>query len=204
MVIFNELRITEDAKCMVIDFEIEGVDVYKPMYIQSVYLEYYKNANAVSMPSEKAYRLYDNENSDPKVRAMRLNVPVDALRDTNFGTTTFVNGLFYVVVMCGGEPESIVGYMPCTYDDVRRVGAVLDWKAFYDRGMAYINSLFDPCSSCPEYTAFEHFAVLWNALKMAISTCDWNMVSELWDKFLLTPEDGAADAIVTRSGCGCK
>ncbi len=204
MVIFNELRITEDAKCMVIDFEIEKVDVYKPMYIQSVYLEYYKNANAVSMPSGKAYCLYENKGEDRNVRAMRLNFPVDGLRNTDLGVTTFVNGLFYVIVNCGGEPASIVGYMPCTYDDTRRIGAILDWKAFYDRGMAYISSLFGPCSSCPDYTDFEHFAVLWEALKMAISTCDWNLVSELWDKFLLTPEAKAGETVVTRSGCGCR
>jgi len=204
MVTFNELRISDDYSCLLIDCEIERVDIYKNMYIKSVYLEYYKNANAASMPSSKAVCIYENTNDDNKVRAVRLSVAESALGRMNMGTSTFRNGLFYVIVNCDGTlPHSIPNY-PCGYDDQVKIGAILDWKAFYNTGMSYVNSLFNGCNPCPDLTGFEHFAVLWEALKMALSTCDWNLVSDLWDKFLLSPDNPFVQTSARPSGCGCR
>ena len=204
MIIFNELRITEDGGCIVVDCEIEGVDIYKDMYITSVYLEYYKNANAASMPSGKAYCLYENKTDDQSIRAVRLSFPKTKLPFTNFGVNTLDGGLFYVIVNCDGHFNGNPNDYPCRYDETTKIGAVLDWKLFYDRGMNYVVSLFSGCDPCPDYSAFEHFAVLWNALKMALSTCDWNLVADLWDKFLLAPEGVVAPAVSRRGGCGCR
>ena len=205
MIIFNELRIVNERGCLVVDCEVEGVDVYKDMYIKSIYLEYYKNANAASMPSEKAMLVYENAKDDRTVRAKRVSVSEASLGNSPLGVTTFGGGLFYVVVKCEGDlPASVVNY-PCTYDDATKIGAVLDWKTFYERGMQYVASLFGGCNPCPDYSGFEHFAVLWEALKMAIATCDWNLVSELWDKFLLAPDNASPLApVAPRSGCGCR
>ena len=204
MITFNELRISDNSGCLIIDCEVEQVDVYKNMFIQSIYIEYYKNANPASMPSEKALCVYDNTTSDVKVRAKRLNVRLDTIAKSDMGVTTFDNGLFYVIVNCGGDPNYTVLNMPCGYDDTRRLGVILDWKALYTRGMQYVNSLFNGCNSCPDLTGFEHFAVLWNALRMAISTCDWNLVNELWDKFLLAPSNPFTSSVAKVSGCGCR
>ena len=205
MVTFNELRISDDYGCLIVDCEVERVDIYQDMYVKSVYLEYYKNANAASMPSSKAVCIYENTNNDKKVKAVRLKVMQSSLGRMNFGTTSFKGGLFYVIVNCDGDmPASIVNY-PCGYDEQTDIGAVLDWKSFYNIGMSYVNSLFNGCNPCPDLTGFEHFAVLWNALKMAISTCDWNLVSDLWDKFLLSPDNPFTPSATARpSGCGCR
>lgn len=204
MVTFNELRIAQDRKCLVVDCQVEDVDIYKDMYIKSVYLEYYKNANAASMPSSKAVCIYENRTDDTSVRAIRVSVPESSLSGFDMGVSTFANGLFYVIVNCDGTlPSNIVNY-PCGYDETTKIGAVLDWYAFYSKGMSYLTSLFGACNPCPDYTDFEHFAVLWEALKMAISVCDWNLVAELWDKLLLTPGGAAGSVYASRSGCGCR
>lgn len=205
MVTFNELRISDDYGCLIVDCEVERVGIYKDMYVKSVYLEYYKNANAASMPSSKAVCIYENTNDDKTVKAIRLKVMQSSLGRMDFGTTSFKNGLFYVIVNCDGTmPASIVNY-PCGYDEQTDIGAIIDWKSFYNIGMSYVNSLFGGCDSCPDLTGFEHFAVLWNALKMAISTCDWNLVSELWDKFLLASSSPFISSGSSRSsGCGCR
>ena len=205
MVTFNELRISDDYGCLIVDCEVERVDIYNDMYIKSVYLEYYKNANAASMPSSKAACIYENKNDDKKVKALRLSVLESSLGRMNLGTTSFKNGLFYIIVNCDGMmPPSIINY-PCGYDEQTKIGAVVDWKTFYNIGMSYVNSLFNGCNPCPDLTGFEHFAVLWNALKMALSTCDWNLVAELWDKFLLSPDNPFSNTVTARpSGCGCR
>lgn len=203
MVTFNELRISDDYGCLIIDCEVERVDIYKDMHIQSIYLEYYKNANAASMPSSKAVCVYDDEAGTKKKKAVRLSVRPADLHDMNMGAGTLQKGLFYVIVQCDGElPASIVNY-PCGYDETKKIGAILDWKSFYNIGMSYVNSLFNGCNPCPDLTGFEHFAVLWNALKMALSTCDWNLVSDLWEKFLLSPSNPFMVSGF-HSNCGCK
>ena len=205
MVTFNELRIADDRKCLIIDFDVERVDVFKNMYVEAVYLEYYKNANPTGVPGEKAVCIYENTNDDNTVKSKRIYYRLKQNDATTMGVQTFDNGLFYVIVKCAGEPSYQITNMPCGTDNPYRMGAILDWKAFYTRGMQYVNSLFNGCNPCPDLTGFEHFAVLWNALKMALATCDWNLVSDLWDKFLLAPADVTITGSITpkSSGCGC-
>ena len=206
MVTFNELRISDDRGCLIIDFEIERVDVFKNMYVESVYLEYYKNALPTGIPGEKSVLIWNNDNDDNTIKARRINYRLTDQDASVMGVSTFDNGLFYVIVKCAGEPSYQILNMPCGSDNPYRIGAILDWKAFYTRGMQYVNSLFNGCNPCPDLTGFEHFAVLWNALKMAISTCDWNLVSDLWNKFLLAPADVSISGGITpkSSGCGCR
>ena len=206
MITFNELRISDERDCLIIDIEVERVDVFKDMYIDSIYLEYYKNASVMDMPGPKSVLVYANENENPSVKAKRIYYRLDSYDSAKMGVSSFDNGLFYVIVNVGGTPTSQVAYMPCGTDEPKRIGAILDWKAFYERGMQYVNSLLNGCNPCPDLTGFEHFAVLWNALKMAIATCDWRLVSDLWNKFLLAPSDTSI-TINTRtgsSGCGCR
>ena len=205
MVTFNELRIADDRKCLIIDFQVERVDVFKDMYVEAVYLEYYKNANPTGVPGEKAVVVWENTNDDNTIKAKRLYYRLKQTDAATMGVQTFDNGLFYVIVKCAGTPGYQIFNMPCGSDNCFRIGAIIDWKAFYTRGMQYVNSLFNGCNPCPDLTGFEHFAGLWNALKMAISTCDWNLVSDLWNKFLLAPADVSITGSITpkSSGCGC-
>lgn len=206
MVTFNELRISDDRSCLIIDCEVERVDVFKDMYIEAIYLEYYKNANPAGAPGEKAITVWENTNDDKSIKALRRYYRLTTTDSAQMGVSTLDNGLFYVIVKCAGEPGYQVTNMPCGSDDPYRWGAILDWKAFYTRGMRYVNSLASGCNACPDFTGFEHFAVLWNALKMALATCDWNLVKDLWQKFLLAPDEvsGINSPVGRSSGCGCR
>lgn len=210
MVIFNELRITEDGGCIVIDCEIESLDVYKDMYISDIHLEYYKNANPVSMPSDKAYLLYENVNQDTDVKQKRIVFSKAELPLTQFGITDFENGLFYAIVRCDGDLPATVANLPCTYDDTVKIGAIPDWKALYRIGMQYVSSLFGICSPknfCDYPAGFEDFIIIWNSLRLAIDTCNWDLVNTLWDRILNQPSTTVATAVVPSSanrGCGCR
>ena len=204
MVIFNELRISEDRKCLIVDCEVENVDVYENMYIKSIYLDYYMNASAASMPSDKAYLLYENTNDDKTVRAKRIKMSSSMLPLTDFGTTTLEDGLFYVIVTCDGDLPASVSSMPCGYDETTNIGAIVDWKSFYTRGMQFVSALYNGCSGgkfCESPVGFEDFIVVWNAMKLAISTCNWDLVTTLWHRFLRTP--AVAGSGYVTGGCGC-
>jgi len=203
MVTFNELRICEDGNYLVVDCEVENVDLYAGMYIKSIYLEYYKNATS-SMPGSKAYKLYENTYDDTRVKGKRVLFKAAELGNTDFGITSFEGEMFYVIVQCDGSPASEIATLPCGFDDTTDIGAIIDWKTFYDKAMNYVSLMFGPCGDpCADIGAFEHFILLWNALKLAIETCDWETVKDLWDKFKFAPVPKGSSGNVVTSGCGC-
>ena len=210
MVIFNELRISEDRSCLIIDCEIENVDIYKDMYIKEIWLEYYKDASAASMPGSKAYRIYENSGDDKKVRAKRVSMYESSIQFTQFSTDMFADGLFFVIVRCEGTlPASVVNY-PCGYDETTKIGVVLDWKSFYKRGMQYVSALYSSCNSrsfCEYPAGFEDFIILWNSLKLAINVCDWELVKNIWERILNMREHVAGSgggSVSVSGGCGCR
>lgn len=207
MVTFNELRICEEGDRLIVDCEIDDNALYDGMYIQSIYLEHYKNASVASMPGEKAQLIYNNEYSDRRVRSKRIVFDAMDLAVSSLGVSSFDGELFYVIVMCGGDLNvaAIDGKLPCGADDTTAIGAILDWRLFYSRGMGYIASMFDKCGNpCQPTDAFEHFILLWNALKLAIETCDWETVKDLWGMFRLDRgTKSSAVSITGTGGCGC-
>ena len=201
MVLFNELRITEDRKCLIVDCEVDRVDLYSKMYIDSIYVEYYKNAPVSGMPSDKAFLLYEHDESNP-VKSVRRSMDEVALRASDFGIDSFKDGLFYVIVKCDGRIDDIPSGMPCGYDNVTDIAVILDWKSFYERGIGFVSSMFNNCGDkCAVPSGFEQFILLWNALKLAISVCDWEAVNMLWDNIIGTGKNGAAGGFL--AGCGC-
>ena len=204
MITFNELRIGENGSCLVVDVEISGLEIYKNMYIKSVSLDYYGNVvrdKSHSLPSAKAYKLYDNSFDDTTVRRKRISMPQAALVMTDFGIEEFDKGLFFVTVVCDGDLPAGVANFACGFDDTVKIGVVVDWKSFYSVGMQYVARLANRCADpCLKDPGFEDFILQWNALKLAIDTCNWPMVAELWDKVMRLHRENAP---VVVGGCGC-
>ena len=207
MVTFNELRICDGGKKLIIDCEIEDSALYDGIYINNIYLEHYKNASVAGMPGEKAVLIDENKYGDTRVKSRRIVLESSDIRLAKLDINSFAGELFYVIVQCDGNLnlDAIDGKIPCGADDTTAIGAVLDWHLFYSRGMSYIASMFDRCGNpCQPTDAFEHFILLWNALKLAIETCDWETVKDLWQMFKLDRgTKSSAVSITGTGGCGC-
>lgn len=198
MVKFDELRISEDRQRMTVECHVEDYDVYAGMYIQSIYLEYYKNRGTVGVPSDKAILLFENHNDDPTVvKAVRKTItPVSIPPD--FGTTSFDGGLFYVYVICDGDLAPEAATMTCGFDNTLDVGVIPDWKMLYERIMPLVAKFADSCTPCDDIPGFGHLILLWYAFKYAIDVCDWVTVDRLWDEFI-----GGTTGSGSAGGCGC-
>lgn len=205
MVRFNELRITEDRKCLIVDCEIERVGLYSDMYIESIYVDYYKFAGSFAFPTDKGYLLYEKGEDDIELKAVRTSMNEQDLLNTQFGIETFEDGLFFVTVVCGGDPRPQIINLPCGSDSYMDTQAVIDWKGFYERGMGYISALYSGCGDkCSIPAGFEDFVLLWNAFKAAIASCDWPMVVKLWDRILRSrlALDSSCGRVISDCGCG--
>jgi hypothetical protein len=202
MVRFNELRITEDRSCLIVDVEMEQIGLFSDMYIESIYLDYYKLVDSAGMPTSKAYLLWQNEDSNQRTKGVRTSLKAYDLDKTEFDIDTFEDGLFYVTVICGGEPGDM-SKLPCGTDTDRETQAVIDWKGFYQHGMNYIASMFSGCSDkCTIPAGFEEFVLLWNALKTAMAVCDWPMVTKLWNR-IIRARGNARQSVFVDNACGC-
>lgn len=200
MVIFNELRISDDKQKLIVDCQMQDLSFYDEMGIQSIYIDWYKNFNLSGVRSDNAICIFENKKSSP-VRAVRKCLNVRNLTE-KFGTTTFANGLFYVIVTCDGDIKSDVSIMPCGYDNTVDVGIVPDWELLYSVGMRYVLKMSSDCNPCADTSAYENFIILWNSFRLAVETCDFGMIKTLWDKIVRT--EAKRDFAGVVSGCGCK
>ena len=203
MIVFNELRLSEDKKNLIVSCGIEDLNIYDGLYIDTVYLEYYKNMQSSGSPSEKAILLYDHGETGMDEQALQICFD-ESLITENFGTTKFEGGVFYVIVRCDGPASALanLGTMACGFDNTVDIGVVVDWQMLYAVGMQHIAKLSTSCDfDCADSTGFSSFSILWNAIKLAISTCDYNVLEKLWDKFIRI---SVKNGIRISSGCGCK
>lgn len=202
MVLFNELRIADDKQSIFVDCYIEGLGIYSDMYIKEIYIDYYKNALTSGVPSDKAIKIYDNTNDQTSVNAVRTCLLAsDSQVEQNFGISDFDSGMFYVYVYCDGTLPASVSTLPCGYDDTSDTGVIVDWKKMYQIGMQYVSTLSSRCfDKCNDVFGFDNFIFVWNALKLAISTCDYSLAEKIWEKFIRYYNPSA---ITGNSGCRC-
>lgn len=204
MVIFNELRITEDKTCLIVDCSVRSLEGYNGMYINSIDIDYYKNVEQYGVPSGKAMRIYEKGEFDAGERAVRVTLKSTELDKDTFGTDTFDAGLFFVTVTCDGTPENpeILESYSCGMDNTVDVGVVLDWEAVYRLGIGYAARLADGCEpDCDVPSGFENMVLFWHALRLAIAVCDWVSVSRLWDRFMRSFRGMGMSTLP--AGCGC-
>ena len=201
-----ELQFSEDVKSLSVSVAID-TDHSSTYYIQSVYLEYYKNRNVSNIASPKALLLYENQRLDPQSL-----IPVDTPDitkkswsgivqesqldyDAN-GVAKFKDGLFYVIVVCQN-----VNYTEHPDDVVVSVNGVLDWTAVYDRGMSFVDRALvsSKAGACTISDDLEQAILVWHAIDLALAANDADELDRLWSRFVTFSPLGGGSG----SSCNC-
>lgn len=171
MIIFDQLRISDDGKRMYINAHVNKADYFNDIYIDSIVIQ---TADKVSetdpgLPtSDYVYIKKAEEN------AKELNLVLEASdlsrswesdpKAIAFGRGDMSNTLFFVYIKCKGTPSSCT---PCRLDEETTLGVVFDENVLHQKVMDYTKELVADCS-VP--SAFIDFILLWNAFKSAIET----------------------------------
>lgn len=171
MIIFDQLRISDDGKRMYINAHVNKASYFNDIYIDSIVIQ---TADKVSetdprLPtSDYVYIKKAEEN------AKELNLVLEASdlsrsweSDPNaiaFGRGDMSKTLFFVYIKCKGTPGSCT---PCRLDEETTLGVVFDENVLHQKVMDYTKELVADCS-VP--SAFIDFILLWNAFKSAIET----------------------------------
>lgn len=202
MVIFSELALSEDGSRLSVECSVRDLSIYDGMYIKSIAVEYYANAQVSGELSEKAIRIFDNAGADKTVKYVRTYLDAsDARVKKMFELSTFSGGLFYIIVECDGELGAAVAGLPCGYDETRDTGVILDWCLLYRIGMNYIAEMNCKChSECRNLSGFDGFVILWHSIRVASESKDLTMLKTLWKKFLRVVWTVGKNI---SSNCGC-
>lgn len=202
MVVFNELRITDDKQKLIIDLAIKSLPVYANMYVKTVYLDYYKNVVTMGTPSAKAIQVYNNSGNDSSVKSFRGAVDAqDLALVPGIGVSDFDKGLFYVIVDCDGQLDPQAALMGCGSDNTKDIGVTLDWYYVYKQGMQFISKMNSKCFSiCEEDGSVRHFLMVYHMLRLAVEACDYDQLQMTWEKFLRASGNQSK---LGPSGCGC-
>lgn len=171
MIIFDQLRISDDGKRMYINAHVNKADYFNDIYIDSIVIQ---TADKVSetdpgLPtSDYVYIKKAEEN------AKELNLVLEASdlsrswkSDPNaiaFGRGDMSKTLFFVYIKCKGTPGS---YTPCRLDEETTLGVVFDENVLHQKVMDYTKELV---ADCNVPSAFIDFILLWNAFKAAVET----------------------------------
>lgn len=171
MIIFDQLRISDDGKRMYINAHVNKADYFNDIYIDSIVIQ---TADKVSetdpgLPtSDYVYIKKAGEN------AKELNLVLEASdlsrswesdpKAIAFGRGDMSKTLFFVYIKCKGTPGSCT---PCRLDEETTLGVVFDENVLHQKVMDYTKELVADCS-VP--SAFIDFILLWNAFKSAIET----------------------------------
>lgn len=207
MVIFSQLRLSDDGKRLYINCHINKADYFKKDYIKSVTVMSSDEVLETNPNNPSSHYLYKQTYKDEdKVREVNFVLTAANFSKTwlkskgeeeavknNFKESDMSRTLFFVYVECAGLIEECT---PCGLSGNYTLGVTFDEKLLYQRVMGYTKALADDCN-IP--TGFIDFILLWNAFKASIETEHYVPAIKYWK--MLFGEGNIGNIIY--KGCGC-
>jgi hypothetical protein len=190
MVIFDQLRISDDGKKMYINLHVNRASYFENIYLDKITI---MTANQVSeiapelVADDYIYQL----TIDGEQKELDLVITPNECTES-FSKSDFSSDLFFVYVKVKGTPCENV---PCRLDEMTTLGVTFDETLLYQKVMQFTRELNKECE-IPK--AFIDLILLWNGFKAAIETEHYVVAIDFWKK--LFSENGHT---YTTKGCGC-
>lgn len=210
MIIFDQLRISDDGKRLYINLHVNNADYFEHVYLDSLTIMTHEKVSGVTDPMsptedyiyKKTYEGSQKEEAlvltaedffkiwetDPK--AMRF-------RYSEMSKTLFFVYVKVKIAIDEGEDFDI----PCGLDREITVGVTFDTAMLYQLVMNYTRELAQDCV-VPQ--GFTDLILLWNAFKSAIETEHYIPAIRFWD--MLFGKEGKGiigNGSINSKGCGC-
>lgn len=204
MIIWNQLRISDDGKRMYINAHVNNADYFKDIYIDSVVIMTADKIPETDPGTPTSDYIYIKK-ADDNIKEINLVLTPDDLSKSwesdpkaiSFNRADMSKTLFFVYIKCKGTPSSCT---PCTLDEQTTLGVVFDENVLHQRVMDYTKDLVADCS-VP--TAFTDFILLWFAFKSAIETEHYIAAIKFFNMlFDEVGKDTCHSRTITK-GCGC-
>lgn len=218
MLLFDQLRISDNGQRMYINMHVNEADFFENIYLDSItiatadkVLEAYGTAGtdptvtAVDYIYKKTFSGYEKSAALvlTKVSFDEAYTKIGDTRATmSFDKSDLSDTLFFVYVKCKlADGETIDACIPCTLDEEVTLGVTFDTTALYQRVMGYTRELADDCNIPAN---FIDFILNFNAFKAAVETEHYIPAINFYNQmFNLTGTKNNMGPAV-RSSCGCR
>lgn len=202
MVIFDQLRISDDGSKLYINVHVNKADYFANRYIDSITIVTSEKVSETNpgVPTS-GYIYYKKIEGEEREIAMVLT-PTDFTKtwETDPKAVAFTradmsNTLFFVYIKCKGVPDICT---PCTLDEETTLGVTFDENILYQKVMSYTKDLVAECS-VP--TKFIDFILLWNTFKASIETEHYIPAIKFFNMLFGTVKESGNKGIIKSCGC---
>jgi hypothetical protein len=202
MILFDQLRISDDGQRLYINAHVNKADYFKNRYIDSVVIMTADKVSETAPGTPTSDYIYKKEIEG---NVKELDLVLTSLDFTKswetdpkaiaFNRADMSNTLFFVYIKCKGTPGECT---PCRLDEETTLGVVFDENMLYQRVMDYTKELVADCSIPTEFT---DFILLWNAFKAAIETEHYVAAIKFYNKLFGVVRSGYSNNIIKTCGC---
>ena len=202
MVIFSQLRISDDGKRMYVNAHVNKASYFDNIYIDSITIMTSDKVSETAPGTPTSDYIYTLRADD---NTKELNLVLTASDFTRtwesdpkamaFNQSDMSNTLFFVYIKCKGTPDACT---PCRLDEETTLGVVFDENILYQRVMDYTKDLV---ADCNVPTGFMDFILLWYAFKSAIETEHYVAAIRFFNMLFDNVRDTGNKGII--KGCGC-
>ena len=196
MVIFDQLRISDNGKLMLVNFHVNKAEYFKYIFLESLTImtaDQVSETDPLTFSTQYVYRVDFEEGMKEYNVALQ---PTDF--NENFTKSNFSSDLFFVYVKCKDAP--IIGCPPCRLDELTTLGVTFDEAMLHQKVLGYTNELV---ADCVVPQGFTDFILLWQAFKSAIEAEHYIMAIKYWRMLFEDYGIGSGEYIGNKSNCGC-
>ena len=202
MILFDQLRISDDGQRLYINVHVNKADYFKNMYIDSVVIMTADKVSETAPETPTSDYVYKKEIEGNTKELDLVLTPLDLTKSWEtdpkaiaFNRADMSNTLFFVYIKCKGTPGECT---PCRLDEETTLGVVFDENVLYQRVMDYTKELVADCSVPTEFT---DFILLWNAFKAAIETEHYVAAIKFYNKLFGIVRNSYNNTIIKTCGC---
>lgn len=176
MLQYNELRITQDRKYLVIDVQVQELSYYEDVYLDTIIIDT-QNTFSATGPSGKPFMTIQLDSSTKHYRNF---IDIDGI----------ANNIFFVYTVAAGNASADV---PCGMSKSVITGVAYDKYPIYLQGMKLLNQL----NGCEVPNDLKDFIFQNKAFDLSLQTGNYSKAIEYWNYFFNSKEKSV------KSNCGC-
>lgn len=192
MIIFDQLRVSDNGKRLYIDIHVNKASHFENIYLESVTIMTADQVSETSPHLPTSDYIYKKEFKCEHKKAHLVLTATDF--NENFKGSSFGCNLFFVYVSVKGTPGPCT---PCRLDEKITLGVTFDENLLHQKVMQFTKSLADTCRIPRE---FIDFILQWNAFKSAIETEHYIPAIKFYNQLF---GKGCAGDILVPKPCGC-
>lgn len=199
MIIFDQLRVSDDGKIFYLDAHVNTNSDYTNVYIDKIAIvrDNEMSETTSTMPSATKCVWYEDSLNLKTLNRVLTTGELNTYATTQElpGVTDLSHNIFYVYIHTTGTPGSGAS---CADTSNPALGVTYDTGAIYQNGMNFVRELADNCS-VPN--GFINFILNNEALKASLGTGHY-VAANGYFKTLMGLSGGSNSAITSKP-CGC-